>query len=250
MILNDGRREAVLTATSEDGVYVIENTQDDRRAFVWRSTSDAAQTITAISPVQAATGGAVLKDTNLTTDATVTIELINGLGTIDTIPMECLGANVDGTTTWVAWFDDDPADQYVIQISDTGNPDGYLQIVQIMFGPYVSPEFNPGYGVETEYIEDVEQLETDSQSLRSEGSGTVKRQVSFALGWVTEADRAILIREMLRNGMRHPIFVSVYPGEGGDLERDHQFIGKRMSPLSTRHHAPGLWAQSVEIREV
>ncbi|MCK9563076.1 MAG: hypothetical protein M0R02_10215, partial [Bacteroidales bacterium] len=64
IIAQDGHKDAVLTATSEADGLAIENTQDDRRAYVWRSedTSGAdatEQTITAVMPVSILGLGAI-----------------------------------------------------------------------------------------------------------------------------------------------------------------------------------------------
>ena len=251
MILNDGHAGAVLTATSEETGQEIENTQHERRAKVWRSTDATAQTIAAVMPVSAQQGGIVLSNTNLTLDATVSADLKNGVTVIDTVTLTCLGVNLDGTTTWVAWFDlDEEADQYEMVITDAANPAGYLQVVQIVCGPTVTTQYNFAFGAEMAYIEDVNHRITAGLSVRSDGTGLVRRE--FSLDWqlLYDADRQLLVDELLRYGMREPLFLSLYPGRGGDLECRHQFVAKRMSSLNFRHDHPMLWSNPCTFREV
>lgn len=257
ILAQDGHKNAVLTATSEADGLAIENTQDDRRAYVWRSedTSGAdatEQTITAVMPVSIlGLGGLVLSNTNLTADATVSAVLKNGMATVDTVAPVCLGENPDGTTTWVAWFSVETAvDQYELTIDDSTNPDGYLQIVQIIAGPAMSPEYNPAYGLETAWTEDVQHIATAGQSIRSEGTGLVRREITLNLEVMTEGDRVMLVDGLIAAGQKATLFVSIYPGEGGDLERQHQFACRRMTALSTSHWTPGFWRQGLEFREV
>lgn len=254
MILNDGHRNAVLTATSEAGALVIENTQTDRRALAWRSTTLDPQAITGVSPVSVAVdemGGIVLGNTNLTLDATVTADIKNGLGTVDTVTLECTAANPDGTTTWVAWFTlDEAVDQYEIDITDAGNAAGYVQVVQVMFGPVTTLDYNFSFGADIRWREDVEHLITDGQSLRSEGSGIVRREASINLDFIPEADRGDFINALVQQGMAAPLFLSLYPGRGGALESQHQYIAKRASQISQNHWGPMWWRQAVEFLEV
>lgn len=254
IIANDGHKGAVLTATSE--ALAIENTQDSRRAYPWRSEDTSPgdwwdQTITAIMPVTInGLGGLVLSNTNLTMDATVSAVLKNGMTTIDTVTPVCLGANLDGTTTWVAWFTAGPIDQYELTIDDSTNPDGYLQIVQIICGPVLTPDNNPAYGLETEWLEDVQHITTAGQSLRSEGTGLVRREITMDLEVMTEADRVLLVDGLIAAGQKATLFISVYPGEGGDLERQHQFACRRVTNMSTNHWTRQFWRQGLEFREV
>jgi len=254
IIANDGHKDAVLTATSE--ALVIDNTKDSRRAYPWRSEDTSPgdwwdQTITAIMPVSIlGLGGLVLSNTNLTLDATVSVVLKSGMTTIDTVTPVCLGANLDGTTTWVAWFTAGPIDQYELTIDDSTNPDGYLQIVQIICGPVLTPANNPAYGLETEWLEDVQHITTAGQSIRSEGTGIVRRAVTMSLEVMTEADRTAIIEGLIAAGQKSTLFLSVYPGEGGDLENQHQFACRRVTNLKPGHWTINFWRDGVEFREV
>ena len=259
IIAQDGHKDAVLTATSE--ALAIQNTQDDRRAYVWRSVDDAMaspaidaldQVVTAVMPVSITGAGAIaLTNTNLTLAATLSVDLKNGGGTVDTVAPVCLGENSDGTTTWVAWFSVETAvDQYEMSIQDPTNPDGYIQVVQILCGPYLEPTYNFSLGAVVDWREDVQHITTAGQSIRSEGTGLVRREAAINLDLMPEADRATLIDELVAAGQKATLFVSLYPGRGGDLERHHQFPCRRTTGLSINHQHPMWWRQGLEFREV
>lgn len=258
MIINDGHREGmIITASSEAGVLAAENTQNDRRALVWRTEETSATSaleleLEVVMPVSIDTkGGIVLANTNLTLAADVSVEFLSGSGTVATLPLQCHAANPDGTTTWVAWVQDGPIDQYQLTASDPTNTDGYLQIVQIMCGPYVELRYNPAYGMPIEWLEAVEHIRVASQSIRSEGGGRlVLRQVSIAQPVVLQDDIEMLRRELLRHGKASPVFISIYPGKGGQKEADHQFVAKRDSNYGYAPITSSLLAAELVFLEV
>lgn len=254
MIFNDGIRQGVLSATSE--AMPISNVQDERRAFVWRSedTSGADATDQEISAVMPITinglGGVVLSNTNLTMTADAAVTIKNGMADIGTLEMICLARNTDGTTTWVAWFDDGPVDQVEISISDPSNPDGYLQIVQIMAGAALTFEYCFSAGAEQEWVEDVEHFETDGSTIRSEGTGQDRRRSLINLELLPEADRAAFVDAALQHGQKLPLFLSMYPEWGGTIEAQHQYICKRITNIKNQHWIKRFFRGGVEFREV
>lgn len=259
-ITNNGNKDSAIFATSSAVGLPITNTQNENRAKRWRSLDDPMDSPPADGLVQVITvvtaitidglGGIVLSNTNLTVDADVTVALKDGVSTVDTLPMECLGLNFDGTTTWVLWFDNGPIDQWEISIDDTGNPAGYIDIVQIIGGPYFTVRYNMAAGAEIEYQEDIEHKITKGKTPRSFGTGVIRREISIDLPLVVAEDRAALLDAMLATGMRDSLFVSMYPGEGGSIERNHQFVAKRLNNIATAHQTNQLWRQGLQFIEV
>lgn len=224
------------------------NTRDSRRSLPWRSVGAAPQTFTAQIDPMAGLCVVVLSNTNLTLSATVSAAIRNGSTTVATVPMSCLGRNPDGTTTWVAWVTVASANGYQISISDGSNPYGFFQIVQILAGQVLDPEFGPSYGAETEWVEDVEHIETATQSLRSEGTGTVRRRMTIDLSALDPSSRSAFVNAMAVN-QKYTTFVSLYTGDGGDLERDHRFACKRITNLGQSHWTYKLWRQEMVFLE-
>lgn len=254
----DGWRGAVLSASSEESGLSIENTQDSRRAYVWRSADvedsppiDALdQTLEAIMSTEIDGLGVVfLGNTNFTTSATVSVVLKNGMTTIDTKSLSCIRANRDGTTDWVVWFDAGPIDEGAISVADPTNTDGYLQFVQGFFSSAIEVTFPHASGISLEWDEDVEHLETDSRSLRSEGTGQSRRKLGLNLALLSPSDRILLTDALLQNGQKNPVFVSAYPNFGGAQEADYQFIAKCMTNINLRHQNKLYYQQNLELRE-
>lgn len=241
LILNDGNREAVLTPGSEAGTLVIENTQNDSRSKLWRSeeTSALAATEQTASGVMAVTinghGGLVLGDTNLTTDATVTAVMKNGMSGVKNITLETLGENLDGTTTWWAFFYDGPIDTYELTISDPTNVDGYIDIPQIICGPAIAFEYGAKAGTVIQYLEDVEHLITDALSIRSEGTGQKKRLATLDPRLISATERAAIVDTIKNAGRAYSGFVSIYDDWGGALEAAGAFICKRLDDFEFDH---------------
>lgn len=250
LIALDGNRQSIMTATSEAGLLVIENTQNEKRAMAWRSTSLSAQTITAVMPITANGGGIVLAYTNLTMGAEVEAELINGLGTVETVTLECLGYDPGGTTTWVAWFEGGPVDQFEVVISDEGNEDGYMQVTQILCGPYLSPGNGLRPEVSMEFTDDIELIMTAGQSPRSEGMGIVRRAASIDLPVMNTQDRNSLIQGLITPGRKYPVFISIYDEWSGYLQASGGFVAKIQSPLQTQHWQKEKFRSSLDFIEV
>lgn len=256
MIFQDGHREALLTATSAAGVLAIENTQNDSRALVWRSELSSAgsalsQDISAIMPVTIdGNGGIAVAYTNLTLDATVTATLKNGMATVATVALECIETNLDGTTTWWALFNDGPIDQYDLAIDDPTNLDGYLQIARIICGPAIVTEYCLPRDTGLEYIEDVEHMITDALSVRSEGTGVIKRLASLNLSLLSTAERAALVETLRNDGMASAVFISIYDGWGASLESAGAFVAKRMGQFGFTHWINTRHRVGLEFREV
>ncbi|MCK9564157.1 MAG: hypothetical protein M0R02_15705 [Bacteroidales bacterium] len=249
IIAADLHGTAALTASS--AAMPVANTQNPLRSYPWRSTSAAVQTISATLTASVGGGaGLVLTNTNLRTTATVSAALKDGGVTVNTVSLTCLGSNLDGTTTWHAWFDDTGIDGYTLTLTDTGNPAGYLQVVQILCGEYITTEYNVAYGAGLTLLEDVTAIETAGLSLRTEGTGDVRRVLTVEHEFLLEADRAALIDALVGAGRKATLFVSLYPGEGGAKERDHQFPARRMADLSATHWTSQFWRGREEFREV
>lgn len=256
MILVDGHREALLNVTSEAGELVIENTQEDSPSLKWRSeiTSSSTALIQAITAIMAITidgpGGIAVIGTNLSASATLSAPLKNGGGTVTTVALTCIEENIDGTTDWVGWFDDGPIDNYELNIEDAGNPAGYMQITNIICGPAVITEYCAPPETIIGYPEDVEHTITDAFSIRSEGTGAVKKMASIDLNLVNLAEREQFVNSLRTDGRAAVVFVSIYQGWGGSLEAAGAFAAKRMDDFAIPHRIRGRFRTKLDFREI
>jgi len=232
-----------LTATSEAGSQVIENTQNPLSSRAWRSTSAVAQTITA-SRASFDADCLVIAGHNFTDAATVAVTT-----KLSTVTVTSFNMIINGTDLLVAWPAAAEIDELEIVITDTGNPAGYIQIGQIMIGAKLELEDNFNYGVQFEYRRDISQQRTAGQGLRSSGTGIIKRQVAINLEWLAESGRAALKNALTAFGPAYPCFCSFYPGLGSQAETDYQFIAKP-SDFVSAHWAANWNRAQLEFNEV
>lgn len=231
-----------LSATSTDTNTALANTQNQYGSRVWRSEDTAAQTITAdLTNVEA--DCLVIAGHNLTGAATVAVTTKLATVTVDTF-----NVTLNGTTLAVAWFDAAEIDELQIIITDASNPAGYVEFCQLMIGARWSPSENMNLGLRLSAVRDLTRRRTAGQSLRSTGTGIVKRQTSMELEWLTESDRASLKNQIdIADG--GPCFISVYPESGNQDETDGQFIS--LAPdFNAAHWNANYWLHSLEFLEV
>lgn len=225
VIVDDIIRGAVLTATSE--AMPVANLASPGRSRPWRSADLDPQTINAIYAAREVRGIA-LSHHNLTQDATVTVTLYNA-----TVEVAEFVIPANHTRTWSAWCPAVESDECDILIDDPTNPAGYIEVVQAFAGPAVTVNCIHSRGAKVSWKKDKQHRYTRGQSLRSWGSGLVRRQAKIDLRFVEEADRWKLVQALAQEGEAHPLFYSMYPELGGTLEADHAFICKLVTDLDT-----------------
>ena len=134
-----------------------------------------------------------------------------------------LGASL--FTSWAyafstIWFTPIAGMVMIITLNDTTNPDGFIEAARLFTGAYIEPINGPSYGLRLGWREATKQRRTDGGSLRSDPAEPY-RALSVNLDWLDEGDRARLTEIGRRVGLRNDIFLSIYPGAGGALERDN-----------------------------
>lgn len=126
--------------------------------------------------------------------------------------------------------DDTYSARYVtVEINDTANADGYVQIGRLFAGGALQPTYNPQYGLQ----DGLRDLSTVDAAESGAFWGNEKRRLrytSFVLGRVTPAEAAY-VHEMQRTlGTIGEVLYIPYPADPGESQR-WGFIG-RMSELS------------------
>lgn len=272
IIVDDVHPTASLTATSE--ALPIENTQNAFRAYVWRSVDTEDQVITGTLALPTFASGIAISRHNLTGGGEISLVLKLGGETVyssiaDTggpssiggfIPAGIWRAGIDpygatysqslGVLTTDIWFPMTLFDSYEITISDPDNPDEYIQVCQIVLGAAISPANNFALSPRVEWIENVAHSRTDGETLRSEGTGKRHRVMELNLGLLPDADRVTLVTTMGRAGQKNPVYVSMYPDEGGMLEVEHAMVAKRVNNLRFSHFLPMYWETTLILEEV
>ncbi len=267
LIIENVHDSAALTATSE--ALPVTYTQRSGRSYVWRSAGvSAPQVIEATIAAPSFIDAVVLYRHNLSPTATVRIELINGADVVhdtgeqsaaEVIPPPLLRLGVDAwgatynanipVTLQPYWLQASLITGYRITINDPANPDGYIQVGRVISGLSFSPEYNPAYGAELQWLEQVEHRRTEGGSLRSIGGGLARR-LSIDLDFLTDADRTKLTTELVKRGKAADVFVSLYPEQGGVKEIEHSFLARRDANYSHTHDFYSNWASSLPFLEV
>lgn len=243
---------ATLTASSTAGVLVASRMQNDERADVWRSVGTSA-TITATWDRAEHIGGLGFAFSNISSSATCRVRLYT-LPT-DTVPAFdqvfyvvpglALGAWEWGTTplgqnsftpgggtsfdvrpVGAMWIAPIPyVRRMVLDLEDTSNRNGYLEVGKLFAGNYWQPEETADRGAWLSVPELTSQTRSDSGSLRRD-CGPQYRKMSMSLSWIAPHDREKLFQIGYANGLSRAMFVSLYP-ENTDplLEQSHQMWG-------------------------
>lgn len=265
-IIDNAHADATLTATSE--ALAIENTQNSRRAYVWRSADTEVQTITG-TPTPSAASGFVMARHNLSSLATVQLLLKKAGTTVydsgalsvgEPIPAGVWRAGIDpyGATynerldpqIFNIWFDPVFFDEYEIMINDTTNAAGFLELGQIFLGLAFEPLYGMSFGVQMQWIEQTEHQRTDGGSLRSEGTHAKHRKINFGLDWLGDTDRTAMLVDFFDAGKRSDVFISAYPEAAGMLEIEHAFVARRMNDLGFIHPFASNWTSNFGFEEV
>lgn len=221
----------------------VTNLQDPSRSRPARTTSTATQVITGGWSVLEMVGSMALSRHNLSSGATLQLELFSGAGLTGSLLFDSGEALAVSAFGWgefgwgmTGWggsvFDSWPdrfsnlyftavlARSFRLTIKDASNAAGYLQMGRLFLGPYFEPVSNMSYGLTCGPQEDSRQTRTDGGTLRTDPQGSY-RHWSFDLDWVEPAERATLTEILRLKGKRTDMFINCFPGAGGVQERDH-----------------------------
>lgn len=260
---------ATLTATSE--AMPVAYTQRSERSYVWRSIDLEQQVIEGVLPIGGFVDCLAFDRTNLGGTGTVQIELFSGAnsvydsGQVSTallIPVGVWRPGIDswgatyndqmpgGSTLGVHWLPEPKAiDRYQLTFNSTG-PDSWIEIGRIFVGLSFSPDVNMNWSPAVDWLESVEQRQTEGGSLRSIGGGEPRRKVSVQLDWLSESDRQRLVTQLVKVGLSADLLVSLYPGQGGLRELEHTMVCRRENSFSHKHSRLNNWQTSLSFLEV
>jgi len=235
-----------LTASPAAAIAVA-NLQDASRAKVWRSSGTTLQQIQGTSSTAAQVNCCILDRHNLSSAAKWRLQLYSDAawttsvydsGYVDANPAIPWGQFSWGYDPWGAtvytnwgfgvaqmWFSSVGAKSFTLTIADTTNTAGYLQAARLMIGPALSCEAAPSYGLGFRWEETTKQTRTDGGTLRSDPASAY-RVLNLDLKRFSNSQRSNLSEAYRYCGKRRDIFVSVFEGTGGTVERDYSFRGK------------------------
>ncbi len=111
-----------------------------------------------------------------------------------------------------------------VTITDVGNSAGYVEASRLFAGDYAELLFNPS-SASMAWEDNTEQSRAAGGSLRSD-AGVAYRKMGFAVDFLDASQRAQFADMYRYAGKRQDVFVSLYPGAGGEKERDYTMLAK------------------------
>jgi hypothetical protein len=125
-----------------------------------------------------------------------------------------------------------------VTITDTGNSAQYVEASRLYAGDGVEFVYNPSES-RLAWSENTEQSRGAGGSLRSD-AGISFRRLSLAMPWVSATQRDQLLDMLRYAGKRKDIFLSLYPGAGGERERDNTMLAKFVGEMPDIKESGGL----------
>jgi hypothetical protein len=278
VIYDNAADRATLSASSSVGALVAANLKSDLKSVVWRSdtagagaTPLASLTLTWATPEIIA--GVALPYCNLSSQAT--LRVYGYTNAADSVPLFDTGAVLAcpnagfGLWNWGAvplganayaygggalgrvWVPVPGAvRKLIIELSDPGNPGGYIEASRLVCGAYWEPAKNVDYGASAQPLDHSKNFRNDAGDLMSDqGARSVK--LALPMSKLDPTDRARLFSILRGNGITRPVFVSVFPNDTDTArEQDHQLYGKLVTTPSMTLPSFNLAAATLEIESI
>lgn len=275
-ILHDNAADrATITASSTASGLPATNLQSDILGLVHRSVGTSV-TYTLVWPTEEAVALVCIPACNLTAGATMRVRcydagdaLMHDTGAVYAAPGAVLGewdwsgplavnafhpvpSNVNeffakGFGKAIVWLPLTIARKLVVDVSDPGNPAGFIDASRLVVGAYLQPYYNAGAGASVSFIDDSQTSIAASGDLRTD-RGPRRASLQFDLGWIAEADRGRVAR-ILRDCGRHGwMLISLYPQHGNPLtEQTGTIYGKLRDARPIAHNYAPLFSTSFDI---
>lgn len=133
----------------------------------------------------------------------------------------------------------------IVTLSNAGNSAGYMEASRLYGGDSMEFLWNPE-NADWGWAEDTQQSRSDGGSLRSDGK-VAFRTLDLKITLKDDVQRSLLADALRYAGSRKDVFLSLYPGAGGELERDHTAIWKFVGKLPKLSLAAGTVNQKTQL---
>jgi len=266
---------ASIAATSEVGERTADNLADPDPDLTWRSTDTSDQVLTCTLDQRRAVDGIGLVGHNLTVAAEVTVDYRRDGASVETITVDAHrplygayshpGAYLFGAygmpdqddSVEVLWPYTDiwrdniiTADELRITISDSANPDGYIEATYLTVGHSFWPGKNYAWGYECGLVNNQELEITPAGTTHAE-LGDPVRACRARWEWLTTAEltriNQLLLQARARSGA---VFWSGYPGRGGAMEQQHVMLGYPARWTAPAEPSPAQGTFELELQEI
>lgn len=146
------------------------------------------------------------------------------------------------------WFEPVFARSYRLTVQDPMNAAGFIDVTRLYMGRHFSPAVNFNYGSQWDF-ESAEQAERTEDGGLFTTPSAVWRKQSFVLEHVDSADRAALNAAIRHVQRTKDWFISLYPGQGGQLEIEHSFACKFSSLPMNSNPSYNTWQYPLSVEE-
>lgn len=273
-IIYDNRADYATLAVSSQASASLgsANLITDIKSDVWRSSSTTA-TITATWTTGQIIGGIALAYTNLSAAATMRVRGYTLAG--DTVPLFDTGTNLacppwalglwnwgavplgvnaftyGGGATACTWLNTQVAvTKIVIDLVDTTNTAGYIEVGRLVAGSYWESAKNVDYGAGATVKDTSKQFRNDAGDLLTD-VGTRHRGQTLPISKLSADECANLWNILLGNGLSRPVFMSLYPNSDDPrLEQSHMMWCKLVATPAVTVPSYRIFAANLELEEV
>lgn len=176
-----------------------------------------------------------------------------------TTPSGSSNYSYGGGTYARAWLDSvvnstTPVRYIGIEIIDSSNTAGYIEVSRLIVGNYWSATYNTSYGIQSGIKDLSEHVRTESGDLLTR-RGPRFKILNFDLQWMTDSDRREVTRIFMGNGLPKPLFVSLFPNSTGvdadyQRENNHQLYGKMVQIPGVSYTNFEIYSTNIELEEV
>jgi hypothetical protein len=262
-----------VTATSTAGSLAATNMQIDKKSKVWRSVGTTA-TLKCSWSSSKSINSIVFAFCNFSSTATVVARLYDttvGGTPLYTSPSTLITPSVSaeywgngsqplGVNSYSYGFTQHArlwlANTYTtvkrieLDVTDTSNTSGYLEVSRLILGNYWAPTYNTGFGIPMTSVDAGTQTRAQSGDLVSSVSYKYKK-LSIDLAWMLAPDRVRLQSMLQNNGISKGVFLSVFPEDTDPFkEQTYQIYGKLPNSVTISHPMHTIYSTQIELEEV
>lgn len=271
---NAVKRTSTLTADFTTGSLVASNVATDLKSEIWRAPSATPATLTLTWAAPETISAVAMPFCSLTSAATVrvrgysdtacTVQVFD-TGAVIAAPssqvgnssywgVTSAGANTysqGGAASAVVYFAQASVQGLKIELSDTTNPLGYIEVGCLVVGKYWSPVYNVQNGdLQVDIVDSSKHERSESGDLFTD-RGIIYKSLTLSLQHMPATDRNEIWRILRGNGMSRPVFISVIP-ESSDSTEEYIFsiYGKLSKGSSIQYQFIGQAQTSLQVEEL
>lgn len=267
---------ATITASpTAAGVTSVANLIKDPKSLVYRGTGTSV-TLTVTLAASSIVGGVAIPFCNLTPTATIrtrgysasagTGTLLFDSGTILSCPYQPLGMWAWGSIPlglnmyayggkvyarcWLPNQQQLSCASLVIDIIDTANTYGYIELSRLVIGAYWSPTYNTSFGLSASTVDTSAHERSESGDIIT-NRGARYDTLNFDLAYMNSADRTEFSKIMRGSGLPKAMFISIFPDDADPgKEQLHQIYGKLSQLGGISHPMYEMYSTTIDIEEV